>query len=109
MNAQAGQSCLPNVKDFQMTEKHIVLIFGNGDTRRGKAVLTAIAQRLRHARTIHEWPEDCHNLAAAGEVVLSEVNELLHAISFETPARASEEALDVIATAVRLYNSEWER
>lgn len=92
-----------------MTEKHIVMIFGNGDTRLGKAVLTAIAQRILHARTVHEWPEDCHNLAAAGEVVLSEVNELLYAINFETPERASDEALDIIATAVRLYNREWEK
>lgn len=90
-----------------MTHKHIFKVIGNGDCRQGKAICTALAQRLQHARTKH--PVFAKDAREACEVVRAELVELYCAESVETPERYADEALDVMATATRAYNREWDQ
>lgn len=83
--------------------------FGNGSLARGKALLEAQALRLEHARTKHP-PAEC---AGRGEVwgherLRDEVQELLLAIKLEGRDRVVDEAMDVIAVAIRIINGEYE-
>lgn len=66
----------------------------------------ALAARLDHARREHPIFAT-HNREAA-HVIDCELNELLHAIQHEGPARIVDEALDVAATAMRLVIGEVE-
>lgn len=91
---------------FVMTHKHIFKIIGDGDVARGKAICADLAWRLKHARTKHEWTDKTPFYAV--DVVQGEVDELMQAAMFETPERLADEALDVMATATRAYNREWE-
>lgn len=88
-----------------MTHKHIFKIIGNGDCRRGKEICTALAQRLRHARTKH--PVFALDPFDACTIITDELVELYDAEAVETPERFADESLDVMATAVRAYNREW--
>ena len=84
----------------------IVTAFGNGDAGRGERLLTDIANRLAHARGKHEWRgrREEHGLYA----VMEESRELKQAvICGEGPQRVYDESLDVIATAIRMCNTEW--
>lgn len=88
-----------------MTHKHIFKIIGNGDYARGKALCTQIAKRLLEARAKHDWQGYIPLRAAT--VVCGEAAELEQAVRYESPERQHDEALDVLATAVRAYNQEW--
>ena len=73
----------------------------------GRKCLEAIARRLVHARTAHpasEWSGRGEEYGL--EVIEGEVRELRIAVRLETPQRVEDEALDVLATAVRKYNRE---
>lgn len=85
----------------------ICKILGNGDFRRGREHLAAIAQRLEHARTKH--PVFSASIAHGAHVVRAESDELIHAARHEGKERAHDECLDVQATAFRFMNQEWER
>lgn len=79
--------------------------FGNGNEKRGRAIMQAIALRLEQAR-------DKHPLYAEGQyqalgVIGSEFHELEKAVEHETESRQMYEALDVIATAVRFLGEEY--
>lgn len=79
--------------------------FGNGNERKGRAIMQAIALRLEEAR-------DKHPLYAEGPyhalgVVGSEFRELEKAVEHETESRQMDEALDVVATAVRFLGEEY--
>ena len=79
--------------------------FGNGNERKGRAIMQAIALRLEQAR-------DKHPLYAEGPyhalgVIHAEFKELEHAVEHETEARQKDEALDVIATSVRFLGEEY--
>lgn len=63
-----------------------------------------LEERLHHARKKHPIFAT-HNREAA-HVIDCELNELLHAIHNEGPARIIDEALDVAATAMRLVMGE---
>ena len=79
--------------------------FGNGNERKGRAIMQAIALRLEQARDKHplyaEGP--CHALG----VIHAEFKELEHAVEHETESRQMDEALDVIATSVRFLGEEY--
>lgn len=79
---------------------------GNGDAQWGWDMLCAVATRLQEARKKH--PRFAETPVDAAEVVGAETNELIHAVYFETAGRQQDEALDVIATAIRFYNREYE-
>ena len=79
--------------------------FGNGNEKRGRAIMQAVALRLEHARRQHPVfaGDAVHALAA----VSGEMSELVHAVYYEEPGREKDEALDVIATAVRFLGEEY--
>lgn len=88
----------------KMTYTGMRCAFGNGDLRRGRQIMEIIALRLEHARTKH--PVYAQGKYHALGVIRSEFRELEHAVEHESPARQFDEALDVIATAVRFLNGE---
>ena len=64
-----------------------------------------LKDRLEHARTKHpEWDQ---GLGFALSVLMLEVNELKHAMDYETQARIRDEALDVAAVALRIAEGDW--
>lgn len=81
-------------------------VIGNGDFRAGAALIQQIAERLEHARSKH--PVFAQSPFIGGDVVFDEGAELVHAVMHEGMDRAHYEALDVLATAVRFCNREWE-
>lgn len=78
--------------------------FGNGNEAKGRAIMQAIALRLEEARGKH--PVYAEGPYQALGVIGSEIRELEHAVEHETPARAIDEALDVVATACRFIGGE---
>lgn len=87
--------------------KRVLRTLGNGDLQRGVALLGEIADRLDYARQKHVW---CGATRAYGaSAVVGEAEELWDAGAHgEGPEREHSEALDVLATAVRYANREWE-
>lgn len=82
--------------------------FGNGNERKGRAIMQAIALRLEHARKEHpvdEWRGGSATYAMSA--IEAEMSELLWAVHHETPASEKDEALDVIATLVRFLGEEY--
>ncbi len=79
--------------------------FGNGNEAKGRAIMQVLALRLEHARREHPVFADgvVHALAA----INGEMSELVHAVYYEAPGRERDEALDVIATAVRFLGEEY--
>ena len=64
-----------------------------------------LKDRLEHARTKHPaWDQ---GLYFALSVLMLEVNELKHAMDYETQARIRDEALDVAAVALRIAEGDW--
>ena len=70
------------------------------------AIDKAILDRLEHARKEH--PEFAQNKYHALGVVIGEMEEFIHAVDYESDIRAQNEALDVIATAIRFILREYE-
>lgn len=79
--------------------------FGNGNEKRGRAIMQAIALRLEEAREKH--PAYAEGPYHALGVVGSEIRELEKAVERETESRQKDEALDVVATAVRFLGEEY--
>lgn len=79
--------------------------FGNGNERKGRAIMQAIALRLEEAREKH--PVYAEGPYHALGVVGSEFRELEKAVEHETESRQKDEALDVIATSVRFLGEEY--
>ena len=87
-----------------MNYRRALLAIGNGDIQQGQQNLFMLAQRLEEARQKHPaWGEGA---VAALEGIGEEYNELGRAVTYETPERQLDEALDVAATAMRFVNSE---
>lgn len=82
-----------------MTTREAIKLLGGHDT------LYAIAERLLYARMAH--PGFAGDMDEAVGVVVDEVAEFDYAAREEGLTRAHDEALDVIATAVRFVNREW--
>lgn len=82
---------------------YVLDAFGDGDTEHGRDLLLSLARRVSYAREVHPR---FGGLAS----VLDEVHELqLAANRFKAdgdPRRMREEALDVMATCIRLVNLE---
>ena len=84
-----------------------LIILGNGDQEYGYRLLNDIAKRVSFARSKH--PVFATDEEQAVDVVGSEWGELRTAVEdCEGPKRVYDESLDVIATAVRVCNREWE-
>ena len=80
---------------------------GDGDILCGIELVNAIAERLRHARRKHAWPEEADGKFQALGVIHAEYRELEQAVEHgEGRAREKDEALDVIATAARFWMGE---
>lgn len=83
------------------------LAFGNGDRLAGDDIAQMIAERLNEARKKHPvfaigpW----HALGVIG----AEYKEFEHAVLYENGARQIDEALNLIATAIRFINDEYEK
>ncbi len=84
-----------------------VIDIGNGSFDRGVGVLCMLSERLRYARSKHNWRGE--NTKYAAEAVWGEAGELHKAvIDKEGPTRELDEALDTAVTAIRFINKEWE-
>lgn len=69
------------------------------------ATVKALEERIAHARQKHPaWNKD---LGFALSVLMLEVNELKHAMDYETDSRVRDEALDVAAVALRIAEGDW--
>ena len=80
---------------------------GDGDIIGGFRIVNAIAERLRHARRKHAWPDEADGKFQALGVIHAEYRELEQAVEHgEGRAREKDEALDVIATAARFWLGE---
>lgn len=84
-------------------QDYVLDAFGNGDAEAGRDLLLSLARRAAYAREVHP--------SFGGlDAVLDEVAELKRAHdAFESngdPRRMCEEAVDVMATCVRLINLE---
>ena len=79
--------------------------FGNGNERKGRAIMQAIALRLEEARDKH--PVYAERPYHALGVISSEFHELEMSVEHETESRQMDEALDVIATSVRYLREEY--
>ena len=79
--------------------------FGNGNEHKGRAIMQAIALRLEEAREKH--PVYAEGQYQALGVIHGEFRELEHAVEHEIEARQADEALDVVATAVRFLGEEY--
>lgn len=82
---------------------YVLDAFGDGDPEHGRDLLLSLARRVSYAREVHPR-------FGGFASVLDEVNELqLAANRFKAdgdPRRMREEALDVMATCIRLVNLE---
>lgn len=80
----------------------------NGDWKKGRKIMSKIAERLDHARTKHP-KEEWHKMDVyeAMKALLDEIDEVRIAIKKETPERVQDELLDVIAVSLRILNKEY--
>lgn len=89
----------------KVTYRRMRRAFGNGNERKGRAIMQAIALRLEEARGKHSiYAEGPYH--ALG-VIHAEFKELEHAVEHETESRQKDESLDVIATSVRFLGEEY--
>lgn len=80
---------------------------GDGDIIGGFRLVNAIAERLRHARRSHAWPDEANGKYQALGVIHAEYRELEQAVEHgEGREREKDEALDVITTAARFWLGE---
>lgn len=91
-------------RGYTYSYREALTILGNGDSAKGWAMLDNLAGRLVHARKKHQL--FANNAAHAVEVIDAELCELFTAVTSETPERAHDEALDVMATVARFLNDE---
>ena len=90
-----------------VTFAEVKAAFGDGDEKRGHALLGEIVARLKHAREKHVWHGIPHDKAMGA--VIGETTEFVSAaVKKEGEDREHDEALDVIATAVRFSGREWQ-
>lgn len=101
----AARMCNMGTEITKATCLRVCEAIGNGDADKGRAMLEAIARRLGEAREKHPaWSEGPYY--ALG-VIHSEFLELERAVEHETEDRQRDEALDVIATAIRFLGEEY--
>lgn len=86
---------------------NMLTTLGNGSKEIGYARLVEICERLIHARAKHSW--DGYNKKDGFNAIFGEFEELGLAVRIETPERQHDEALDVIATAIRFANREFDK
>ena len=84
----------------------ICSVVGNGDILKGEALLRKIAERLIHARNKH--PIFAEGVYQGLSRITDEHEELVYAVERETQERQFDEDLDVIATAIRFANGEYD-
>lgn len=83
-------------------------IMGNGKADIGYLLFQSICFRLEHARIRHpDWQSK--DIYYAKNAIAGEFEELEYAIENESQQRQFDEALDVIATAIRFANWEFEK
>lgn len=81
-------------------------IIGNGKFLTGDKTIAKIAERMGEARHKHKWPDEALGKYQALGVIGSEFRELEHAVEKESDERVRDELLDVIVTAIRMYQGE---
>lgn len=89
-----------------MGERALITVLGNGNYLQGIKLLDEITGRLSRARKKHKWHDSTPQNGL--EAITGELSELQYAVEHESPARHHDEALDVIATAIRFALREWE-
>lgn len=95
-------------QDFKKADFNKMLeIWGNGNELLGYSLFYAVTMRLYHARVKH--PKFANSEIHSFDVIKSELDELEYAIKSETENRQFDEALDVIATALRFANKEYKK
>lgn len=91
-------------RGYTYSYREALTILGNGDAAKGRRLIDDLAGRLVHARTEH--PVFANTDESAVTVIDDELWELANAVYTETPERAHDEALDVMATVARFLNDE---
>lgn len=92
-------------EELKMNELEYMKIWGNGNPCAGFKLFEAVTKRLEYAREKHpDFTDDKHN---GYNAVKAELEELKEAILYETEEREFDEALDVIVTALRFANREY--
>lgn len=88
-----------------MNEMEYMKIWGNGNPCDGFKLFDAVTKRLEEAREKH--PKFANQKLEAYNVIKDELEEFKNAIIYEPEPREFDEALDVIATALRFANREY--
>lgn len=78
---------------------------GKGDPGKGREFILELAKRLEHARASHpHWAERTkENPLYPVQAIRGEVDELEHAIRYESPERQNYEAMDVVVTGAKVW------
>lgn len=81
----------------------------NGTRTKDILLFSKILDRLEHARKQHKWGKkySTNSPSKAHEALKAEIGEWLQAIDCETPERQLDEALDIIAVAIRIAHQEY--
>ena len=84
--------------------------FGNGDETKGRIILENLVTRIEEAREKHSWGLDKETDSPESAIMrlFSEINEWYEALQHENDKRQLDEALDVLAVAVRMANQEYD-
>ena len=99
---------LAESRDYEDADFSAMLaVWGNGNARLGYLLFYRVTMRLVHARTEH--PRFAEGKEEAAEVIGCEFVELKQAIAEESKYRQEDEALDVVATALRFLGGEHEQ
>lgn len=78
---------------------------GNGDVKKGKAILALIASRLDEARKKH--PSHNYTLLDGATALESECKKFKQAMLRETPDRQLSEILDATTVCIRIIGREY--
>lgn len=72
-------------------------------------LFSKILDCLEHARKQHKWGKEhaTNSPVKACEALVDEIEEWIKAIKYETPERQFDEALDIIAVAIRIAHQEY--
>lgn len=102
---------------LENTWSQITANLGNGNSNNGYDILIAIANRLEYAREKHKWGKG-KEIASSKEALAaleSEIGEWIVAnrdyelfVDKEHEQRVFDEALDIIAVAIRILSKEFE-
>ncbi len=79
-------------------------VFGNGDFRRGKMLVVALARRLDETR--HRLPAFARDSREALGYIDAGMDGLLHTVRYESEERQMDAALELATSLMRFLNRE---